>query len=151
MLTQKKKIIGIIIGGIVLFSGMGYVFVTSHHKQLPQIKFDSPTPVPVPNAVKNLIKDVGKKLPLPADETPTVATVTDVSKLNQAFFLNAEKGDKILMFITSKQAFLYRPSTGKIINKGTLEIITDQSGTASESAASASAKQSDPSILRVKF
>ena len=54
---------------------------------------------------------------LPTGETPTIATVTDASKLkDQAFFTNAVTGDKVLIYTNAKKAFLYRPSTNKIIN-----------------------------------
>lgn len=60
--------------------------------------------------------DVGKLLELPADETPTVATVVDASKLKeQPFFAKSENGDKVLIFSQSRKAILYRPSTNKVI------------------------------------
>ena len=63
-----------------------------------------------------LVAEVGALTDLPAGETPTVATVSDVSKLkNQAFFANAQKGDKVLIYTQAKRAYLYRPSTQKII------------------------------------
>jgi len=63
-----------------------------------------------------LVAEVGALTDLPAGETPTVATVSDVSKLkNQAFFANAQNGDKVLIYTQAKRAYLYRPSTQKII------------------------------------
>lgn len=151
-LKNKKIYMSLVIGVLFLSGGLGYFFFIKHTEQSKQLIMPIlPTPPPVPKAVKSLLNDVGKKSVLPSDETPTVATITDLSKLNQAFFLNAEKGDKILMFINARQAYLYRPSTAMIINKGTLELITDQSGTASESGATTSAQRSDPAVLRVKF
>ena len=67
-------------------------------------------------ATTALVNEVGALTDLPAGETPTIATVSDVSKLkNQAFFANAQNGDKVLIFTQAKRAYLYRPSTGKII------------------------------------
>lgn len=64
---------------------------------------------------RRITEAVGELVAIP-DETPTLATVTDVSKLKkQAFFANAENGDKVLIFTTAKQAILYRPSTNKVI------------------------------------
>jgi hypothetical protein len=64
-----------------------------------------------------LVANVAKITVLPASETPTVATVSDISKLkDQAFFVNAQNGDKVLIYTKAKKAYLYRPSTNKIIN-----------------------------------
>lgn len=66
---------------------------------------------------ENIIKAVGALTDLPAGETPTVATVSDASKLkSQTFFANAENGDKVLIYTNAKKAYLYRPSTNKVIN-----------------------------------
>ncbi len=53
---------------------------------------------------------------LPANETPSVVTVADPTKLqNQSFFAHAKKGDKIIIYSQAKQAILYRPSTNQIV------------------------------------
>lgn len=63
-----------------------------------------------------IISEVGKLVVLPADETPTIATVSDLAPLKgQPFFADAEMGDKVLIFQKAKKAILYRPSTKKII------------------------------------
>lgn len=69
--------------------------------------------------IKSLIEKVGNIIELPQGETPTIATVTDLSKLrDQPFFSNAKLGDKVLVYAAAKKAFLYRPSTDKIIEVG---------------------------------
>jgi len=71
-----------------------------------------------PTTIDNntLIADVGKDVQLPVGETPTIATITDLAPLaGQAFFKDAHVGDKVLIFSTSKEAVLYRPSTKKVI------------------------------------
>lgn len=67
--------------------------------------------------VQSLVAAVGKLMELPADESPTVATIADKEKLKeQAFFLKAENGDKLLAYTKAMVAILYRPSANKIIN-----------------------------------
>ena len=62
-----------------------------------------------------VVSRVGNMMLLP-DETPTIATVTDLSKLQgQKFFAHAEKGDIVLMYAKAQKAILYSPSQNKII------------------------------------
>jgi hypothetical protein len=81
-------------------------------------------------ATSELIAKVGKLTQLPQGETPTVATVTDASKLkSQSFFARAENGDRVLIYVKAKQAYLYRPSTDKIIQIAPINIGDGQSTT----------------------
>ena len=84
------------------------------YKQLHALKND-PAKV-TQEEVKALVEEVGKLIVLPTNEEPTIATVSDLSKLQaQPFFAKAELGDKVLIYQQAKQAFLYRPSTNQII------------------------------------
>jgi len=75
---------------------------------------------------QELVKDIGKNIQLP-DETPTLATVNDVSKLkNQEFFKNAQNGDKVLIFSNAGRALLYRPSTHKVIEYSRVDLSNSQ-------------------------
>jgi len=70
-----------------------------------------------------LVAAVGKLIDLPKDETPTIATVLDKEKLKgQDFFLNAENGDKILIYTKDKKVIIYRPTQNKLINVGPIAI-----------------------------
>lgn len=63
-----------------------------------------------------LAREIGQFLDLPSDETPTVATVVDASKVrSQTFFAHAQDNDKVLLFERSGRAVLFRPSTNKVI------------------------------------
>jgi hypothetical protein len=63
-----------------------------------------------------VVKRVGRHILLPSGEQPTVATVSDASKVrNQAFFANAANGDKVLVYAQAKKAYLYRPSIDRVI------------------------------------
>lgn len=72
---------------------------------------------------KKLVAEVGKLIVLPQDETPTVATVSDPEKLKiQAFFTDAKKGDKVLIYTNAKKAILYDPEAKKIVNVAPITI-----------------------------
>lgn len=65
---------------------------------------------------KDLAVKVAKLIDLPA-ETPTMATIDDLSKLkDQTFYAKAKVGDVLLVYALAQKAILYRPSTNKIIN-----------------------------------
>jgi cytoskeletal protein RodZ len=83
---------------------------------------------------ENLIKSVGALTDLPSGETPTIATVSDASKLkSQTFFANAENGDRVLIYTNAKKAYLYRPSTNKVINIAPVNIGNNNESTNTES------------------
>lgn len=66
---------------------------------------------------RDLAEKVGKLILLPKDEVPTIATVSDPEALkNQAFFKDAKKGDKVLIYTNTKKAILYDPVANLIIN-----------------------------------
>ena len=72
--------------------------------------------------VKSMTSIIGEQMLLPTNDQPVIATVTDIKKLpKEAFFLNAQDGDKILMYKKDKEAILYRPLTGKVITYATLD------------------------------
>ena len=63
-----------------------------------------------------LVSAISKLIILPEDETPTIATVTDLEKLkDQPFFARAKVGDKVLIYATARKAILYDPAANKII------------------------------------
>lgn len=83
---------------------------------------------------QQLIAKIGSLTDLPKGETPTVATVTDLTKLQgQAFFANAQNGDKVLIYTQAKKAYLYRPSTNKIINIAPVNLGSGSNATSSTS------------------
>ncbi|MBX4195609.1 hypothetical protein KW796_01475 [Candidatus Parcubacteria bacterium] len=73
--------------------------------------------------IQKVVAEVGRFIILPDDETPTMATVSDPSKLSgQPFFENAEAGDKVLIYTISRKAILWRPSTKKIIEVASINV-----------------------------
>lgn len=78
--------------------------------------------------IERLVKEVGRIVDLPENEVPTLATVTNKGKLDsQPFFQRAENGDKILIYRTTSRAFLYRPSTKKLIDVTMINIEMEKS------------------------
>ncbi len=72
---------------------------------------------------QSLALQVGKLMVLPTGELPTVATVSDPAALkDQAFFVDAKKGDKVLIYSAAKKAILYDPILNKIVNIAPLNI-----------------------------
>lgn len=76
--------------------------------------------VAMQDEVKDISEKIGKFMELPA-EIPTVATVSDKEKLQgQAFFANAQNGDRVLIYSKSQKAILWRPTTNKVIEVASL-------------------------------
>ncbi len=73
--------------------------------------------------IQQTINKVSRLIVLP-DETPTIATVTDINKLHgQSFFLHAKNGDKVLLFQQAKEAILYDPDIDKLVNVGPINVM----------------------------
>lgn len=109
--------IAIIVGAVAVGGGVMYgvmQYQQSHTKQNSVLAAQT--------EVDTLLGQVGKLIELPK-EIPTVATVSDVTKLqDQSFFANAKNGDKVLIFVQAKEAVLYRPSENKIIKVSPVNI-----------------------------
>lgn len=66
-----------------------------------------------------LVEAVARHMVVPGDEEPTIATVSDLNALkDQAFFRNAQVGDKVLIYMKSQRAILYSPSLDRILEVG---------------------------------
>lgn len=125
-LILKKHLGKIIIFTLLLAVG-GYILASFKNPALlgPLQGFKiGPVSLPVvdPNAEqKMVIEKVGKLMRLPGNETPTVATIVDITKLPaQPFFKDAKNGDQLLIFPVSKTAILYDPNVNQIIQVGPL-------------------------------
>ncbi|MES2985982.1 MAG: hypothetical protein V4686_02560 [Patescibacteria group bacterium] len=76
-----------------------------------------------------LVEKVGKIMVLPA-EAPQAAIIQDVDSLKktQSFFIDAQNGDKILVFVQARKAVIYREETNQIVNVAlNIGPVTDQS------------------------
>ncbi len=117
-LLKNPKIFLFII--VVLLSVAGTIFLVKKNPSLFGISNKAINELE--DERKRLVEEVGKIIELP-QETPTIATVSDVEKLrNQTFFSKAQNGDKVLIFTDSKKAILYRPSEKRIIEVGIVNI-----------------------------
>lgn len=71
----------------------------------------------------DLIGKVSNHVMLPANEDPTVATITNAHRLaGQPFFSHAQNGDKVIIFPLAGRAILYRPGVDKIIEAAPVNI-----------------------------
>jgi hypothetical protein len=76
---------------------------------------------------EDLIAALGELMELPADETPTLAVISDKEKLeNQPFFQSVENGDILFAYTVSMKAILYRPSTNKIIEVAPINLAAEE-------------------------
>ncbi len=67
-------------------------------------------------AAVELSSKISTQTQVPQNETPNVATITDVSLLqDQEFFKQAKNGDKLLIYEKKKIIVLYRPGEDKVI------------------------------------
>lgn len=120
-----------IVGGVVavlVLTGGGYYFYRQSQSQQPN---QAQTQRAAQEEVKKLVSEVGKLIDLPQGEEPTVATVTDVTKLkDQPFFQKAKNGNKVLIYTNAKKAILYDPTAKKVLDVAPINIGTGSAQTA---------------------
>lgn len=133
VLKEPKRLIIWLIVLILFIAAVGTAayYIKRYNDSQTQLKKVSSTSQQTAQSQNNqLITAIGKLTPLPTNETPTVATVTDITKLaGQAFFANAQNGDKVLIYTQAKKAYLYRPSTNKLINIAPVNLGSSQTST----------------------
>lgn len=118
---------------LVLAAAVGYFAYKYNEAQQDVERLSNPTES-AKLASEQLVSEVGQLVVLPTGETPTIATVSDASKLkNQAFFAEAENGDKVLIYTQAKRAILYRPSTGKVIEIAPINLGNNQNNSENNS------------------
>jgi len=125
--VSKKLLIYLLLSlSIILLGTTGYFYY--QYQKL----FKSPvgTQVAAQEEAKKLAGVIGKLMLLPKNETPTVATITDIGKLkDQAFFKDAANGNKVLIYTNSKLAIIYDPRTNLIVNVGPINFSQQENQT----------------------
>lgn len=120
---STKPVVMVIIGSLIVVGLVGAVFLNYRAQQVkadPQNQQKA-----VQEEVKKIVAEVGKLMDLPIGEDPTVATVTDITKLkDQPFFAKAKNGDKVLIYTNAKKAILYDPTAKKVIDVAPINIGT---------------------------
>ena len=110
MTSWNKIFLPIFIVLTILFA----VTTAYYHRQYEDIKAN-PQKV-AQDATNELVKRVSELMVLP-NETPNVATITDLAKLkDQPFFAKAKVGDRVLIFPNAKKVVLYDPVNHKILD-----------------------------------
>lgn len=111
--TSKIFWLALVVIIFILAALPSYYFYSQYKKT--QALLQNPTQAATLESQK-LIDEIGTLIELPRDQNPTIATVSDITKLSeQPFFANAKNGDKVLIYTQAKKAILYRPSENKII------------------------------------
>ncbi len=72
---------------------------------------------------QQLLGEMKKIILLPQGEDPVVATITDINQLkDKEFYKDAQNGDRVVVFASSKKAYIYRPSSKIVVNVGAFQI-----------------------------
>ncbi len=127
--THYIVILALVIVAASAIAASGYFYV-QYRKSTSVLSAQSKN-----ESILKLIQSVGKLMVLP-QETPTIATVSDINKLKgQAFFKQAQNGDKVLIYTQAREAILYRPSLNKIIAVSTINVGDSAHKSATQAAA----------------
>lgn len=141
---NKTVLIACIILTIIVVLGIGVYYYLQYQHQQMLLK----NPVLASEVIQeNVIAKVQKLTPLPTNENPAIAKVTDISKLkNQPFFQNAKNGDFVLLYSQNKRVILYDPNANKIVESVTYQTSAAQANQEVQGA-SAAPSQTIPVVI----
>ncbi len=107
---------------IVLLSVLAFFLFNQNTEQEGKSALENPQ-----SEIELLLTELSQFIVLPQDQDVTLATVTNPAELQgQAFFRNAEVGDKVLIWATTRKAILYRPLIKKIIEVSSVEVLENE-------------------------
>jgi len=120
---NKKMLVMLVLLGVLIAASTGGAFAYKKYSTLKKENAKLSNPQEAAKVeTDRLVADVAKIIELP-NESPTIATVVDASKLKtQAFFASSQNGDKVLLYPQAKKAVLYRPSTKKVVEVAPINI-----------------------------
>jgi len=124
---NKKNIVFacIALTALFIFGVCLYYYIQYHHEQnlLKNPLFASEM------QQETIVKNVSKLTQVPQGETPTIAKISDITKLNnQPFFQNAKNGDFVLIYTKEKEAILYDPVSNKVLRVGPILVPSPTGG-----------------------
>jgi LytR cell envelope-related transcriptional attenuator len=125
-MNKKNVIIGcIILTALVIFGICLYYFMLYRHAQSllknPLLASEMQQ--------EKIVANVEKLTQVPTGEQPTIAKISDITKLNkQPFFQNAQNGDFVLIYTKAKEAILYDPVSNKVLRVGPILVPSPTAG-----------------------
>jgi hypothetical protein len=116
-MNGKKIVLAALVILVVLVGGLAYYY----RQQYWEIR-NNPQKL-IQDEVSAVVEQVRQIMVLPEGEVPTLATVTDPSKLkDQPFFARAKVGDKVLLYTNARRAILFDPVNNKIVEVAPISI-----------------------------
>lgn len=116
----KKPMVLAIAGVVIALIAVGGFL---YYRSTQASKLNTQNPQAAQAEVRKVVAAVGKLIDLPPGEDPTIATVTDATKLqDQPFFQKAKNGDKVLIYSGARKAILYDPQAKKVIDVAPINI-----------------------------
>lgn len=127
---SKNKLVQIIsiLFFFFLLVGVGAYFYTDYTKVRLELNLLKTNPEKLTQEQeKALLTRIAKHVLLPKGEQPSIATIVSLDQLKgQPFFANATIGDKLLVFMKARKAFLYNPNEDKVIEVGPLVVTSPE-------------------------
>lgn len=118
--ARNSIVLVVVIIVLIIAAGVSYYFFNQYQQTKKLLQ--NPTSA-AQEQVNALVQKVGMIMDLPTGENPTVATISDITKLkSQPFFANAKNGFKVLLYQKAKKAILYDPFQNKIVEVQPLAI-----------------------------
>lgn len=118
--TSKKKVSYILL--ILALAAVPTIYFYTQNKNTEKKLNNLQQKSQSSDNVNTVVEQVSRLVLLPTGEQPTLATISDASKLRgQPFFAGAVNGDKVLVYNKAGKAILYRPSLNKIVEMAPLD------------------------------